>query len=171
MKPWTVIAALALFAGCMNAPEEPFEAANVEEPASAGADAPPSADAAAEPPPPITIEGTIWLPPSSGQDRAESLVEVPVAANGSRIHAALHLGSRYGATELPPLLTDVLVELRDPTGEVLGSTTLTMNAPDGEIEAVAPTAGTPTLAILSYGGSDGQANGDHVDYVVNVVPE
>lgn len=135
----------------------------------AGCAAPePVLEAAIEPSPPIEMEGTIFLPPTQGSDRVETIVEIPVETDGTAIRASVHLGSRYAGTDVPPAMTDVLVELRDPAGEVLAEGSLAMGAEDADLEGVS-SAGVAALVFLSYGGSDEQANGDFVRYAIALV--
>lgn len=166
MRGSIVIVALTLLAGCMDKTEAPVETASADPLVAEAAEAVANATMAA-PPAPVTIEGTVWLPPTTGNDRTESLVELPVSVDGQTIRATLHLGSWYGIAEIPPVLTDVLVELRDPAGVVLAEASLTMGQTDAEVDGISP-AGTAILALLSYGGSDEEGNGDHVDYVAEI---
>ena len=157
MKLATILIALA-FAGCMQGPEEALEAATTNA-------APPIVME------PFAAEGTVWLPPSSGQDRAETLILFPVNATGSGIVADFALGSMYGPLDLPAVLTDVLVELRAPDGTVLAEGALNMESTEAHLEVERTEAvGEHTLAILSYGGSDEEANGDYVAWKVEVTP-
>lgn len=117
------------------------------------------------------LEGTVWLPPSQGQERQETVVELPANHSGLRIVAQLALGSAYGPQELPITTADVRVELRAPNGDVLGDAHLSAQEREATLEGVTLEAGPHVLAILSYGGSDGQANGDHVHYHVQATAE
>lgn len=152
----TSMGLLLLTAGCVDEPEDTLGAASV-----------PEADVPVEP---FGAEGTVWLPPSSGEDRVETLIPFPVNASGSSLVAELALGSRYGPLDLPPVLTDVLVELRAPDGTVLAEGALDMQETQARLEARAQAAGEHVLALLSYGGSDEQANGDFVDWRLDVTP-
>ena len=157
MRGWSTIAALALLAGCATPSEDAVDGASMG----------PMPGAHVEP---LRIEGTVWLPPSDGDARKETLVPFPVNASGARVAVAVHLASTYGPLELPALLSDVIIELRDPAGKVLASAHVTMGEPEGDLDAVVASAGEATLAFLSYGGSDGTANGDRVEYAADVMP-
>lgn len=152
MKPTPILLALAL-AGCLDVADE------------AGTALSDGALAA-----PFLAEGTVFLPPTQSDARTQTLLPFPVNATSSTIALDLALGSRYGPAEVPPLATDVLVELRAPDGSVLAEGALSMGEPEAHLEAVANASGEHTLALLSYGGSDEQANGDYVEWRVEVAP-
>lgn len=116
------------------------------------------------------VEGTVWLPPSQSQAREETLVDLPANQSGLRVVAQLALGAAYGPQELPLTTADVVVELRAPSGEVLSDAHLTAQAREATLEGVTAEMGPHVLAILSFGGSDGEANGDHVHYHVEAEP-
>lgn len=116
------------------------------------------------------VEGAVFLPPSSGEDRVETLVEIPANSSAMRVVADLVLGSRYGPLEAPLQTGDVLVEIRGPDGAALVDAHLGPQETQARLEAETLADGAHTLAILSYGGSDGQANGDYVSYRVEAVP-
>lgn len=118
----------------------------------------------------VHLDGIVWLPSSSGQEREETPVELPANATGLRIAASLLLGSTYAGANAPALLADVIVQIQDAAGEALAEAHLTMDAPTAQIEAVTADAGGATLMVLSYGGSDGSANGDHVSFGVEIAP-
>lgn len=146
----TALILFALLAGCTQLP-----ASSVETPASV-------ADAIA-PFEPFLAEGTLWLPPST-EDRVETLIPFPVNASGARLLAHAELGSTYGPLDSPITIADVLLELRAPDGTVLAEGRLGMEGPTADLEATSESVGEHTLAILSYGGSDEEANGDRVDW-------
>lgn len=141
---------LSLLAGCIDAPTDATGAA--------------AEDAWADLPVGGLVEGEVFLPPSSGQDRVETLIEVPANVGGLTIVADLALGSRYGPVDAPLQTADVLVELRGPEGDVLADAHLGAQQTEARLEAETTMDGPHTLAILSYGGSDGEANGDFVSY-------
>lgn len=159
MKTWGALFALMLLAGCLG-----------DEPTTEGATAPGVPTAAPVATGPVTVEGTLWLPPSSGQTREETLIELPANASGLRIVGHLVLGAAYGPAELPVTMADVEFELRDAAGTVLASGHLTVQSREGEIEATTEGVGPHVLALLSYGGSDGSGNGDHVHYTLEIAP-
>jgi hypothetical protein len=156
--PFLLALALLPFAGCL-------EAAPTEDPStmSAGDDA--VGMAAAAPVPPVALEGEAWLPPSQGQDRMETLVEF-ATGDGFAGTVALRLGARYGV-ETPPLLADVVVEVRDPAGDVLETAHLSLDSPEAELALDGLAAGPHALALLSYGGSGG-GYGDYVWYSIEL---
>lgn len=119
---------------------------------------------------PFAAEGRLFLPSSTGNDRAESLILFPVNASGMGLVADLALGSMYGPLAAPATIADVLVELRAPDGTVLADGALGTQNPQVHLEAMATVSGEHTLAILSYGGSDEEANGDHVDWRLDAAP-
>lgn len=129
----------------------------------AATDAPDAMDQAASALP-FAGEGRIYLPPSNGNDRVESLIAFPVNASGMSLVADLALGSNYGPLDAPVTIADVRVELRAPDGTVLADGALGAQNARAHLEASAATSGEHALAILSYGGSDEEANGDHVDW-------
>ena len=136
-------------------------------------DAPADAAVAALPPEAVPgglLEGELFLPPSSGQDRIESVVELPANASGLRIDARVALGSRYGPLDAPVQTADVLVELRGPDGDVLADAHLSAQQTEATLEGDTVRDGPHTLALRSYGGSDEQENGDYVAYRVQVTP-
>lgn len=155
MWRWSLLVAIVLLAGCT--------APDATETATTGPASPGEIAGG-------MVEGTVWLPPSQGQDRVETLVELPANHSGLRVAAQLALGSAYGPQELPLSTADVLVELRAPNGDVLADAHLGTQQREGTLEAATVEAGPHVLAILSYGGSDGSANGDHVHYHVEVTP-
>lgn len=129
-----------------------------------GPDSPAASDAA---PPrlPFESEGTVWLPPSSGSARAETLIAFAVNASGMTVSASLRLAMRSFVET--PSSADVAVELRGPDGEVLAETVLRYPAShEATLEAPAVMPGEHVLALLSYGGSDAEAYGDRVDYLL-----
>ena len=157
MKLATVVIAL-VFAGCTQGPGEALDAATVG----------PASTLVLEP---FAAEGTVWLPPTSGQDRVETLIPFPVNATGSAMVADLVLGSKYGPLDVPSVLTDVLVELRAPDGTVLAEGALNVREPEARLEVESAEAvGEYALALLSYGGSDGEANGDYVAWLIEATP-
>ncbi|HET6404101.1 MAG TPA: hypothetical protein VFH78_05600 [Candidatus Thermoplasmatota archaeon] len=145
--------ALALVgAGCVTLPSE-LEGATTD-------------DATTAVPEPFSAEGTVWLPPSTGQSRMETVVVFPVDAGGMGILANVALGSQYGPAELPLTTADVQVQLRAPDGTVLAEASLRGLARQASLEGEAKEAGEHSLAFLSYGGSDGSSTGDHVHWHV-----
>lgn len=120
---------------------------------------------------PFAAEGRVWLPPSQGQSREETLIPFLVNQSGMSIAVDLALGSTYGPADLPETIGDVVVEIRAPDGSVLADASMTTGARDAHLDAVANATGEHALAILSYGGSDGAANGDHVDWRIAVEPQ
>lgn len=155
MWRWSLLAALVLLAGCAAPPETEVASTDLEIPEEIVGG---------------MIEGTVWLPPSQSQEREETLVELPANHSGMHVVASLALGSLYGPAELPITTADVLVELRAPSGDVLGDVHLGTQTREGTIDATTAEAGPHVLAILSYGGSDGSANGDHVHFHAEVAP-
>lgn len=115
--------------------------------------------------PPAHLAGTVWLAPSQGQERVR--VELPFdAATGMAIDAKLAFGMRMGV-DLPAGFGDVVVELRGPDDALLATGHLTAQEATAALHASANATGTHRLVLLSYGGSDGAANGDHVDYALD----
>lgn len=162
---WVALAALVL-AGCVeeggDAGEDDVQTAAAEAGmAEAASEAAATASANATP---FVAEGTLWLPPSSGQEREESLLPFPVNATGMAIRVHVTLGSTYGPVELPVTMANVLVEVRDAAGEVLADGRVGTEGRELELEAEAGEAGEYVVALLSYGGSDGSSTGDHVHW-------
>lgn len=155
MRALPLIVLLAL-AGCVDVPDD--------------ASADPTPDDAMLPVEPFAAEGAQFLPPSQSQDRVETLIPFPVNATGSAIAASFALGSRYGPADAPPILSDVVVQLRAPDGSVLEESSVTIDMPEAQLDAEANATGEYALALLSYGGSDGEANGDYVAWRVDVAP-
>lgn len=166
-----VIVVLALAAGCMEKNEDPVDAASHEAPESAPAESAASDTTngdVAPAPPPVKVEGDHFLPPTTGNDRAESRVDLPDATPDQAIRGTFRLGSRYMGLDVPPLLPEVIVELRDVNEGVLAEILLNAESPEGAIDATTATGGALAVIFLSYGGSDGSANGDHVAYVIEI---
>lgn len=129
----------------------------------------PLSSAAAEELVPYEASGTLFLPPSGGETRVETLVAVPVNATGAEIAIEMAFGARYSDQESPVSLSDVLVELRDPAGEVLAQGSKTMGTPATiNLGATSTLVGDHALVILSYAGSDGNANGEYATYTITV---
>lgn len=156
-----VLIAIALLAttlaGCVDAPT-PVPSESID----AAATAPDEAPAAA----PFSASGRAWLPPSSSGEREETLVVFPVNASGMVGEVTLRLGMQY-VVELPPAFSDVQVEVRAPSGDVVATATLTMGAPDATFALESLVVGEHALALLSYGGSGG-GTGDFVDWRIDV---
>lgn len=154
MRPWMPLVAALVLAGCA-------------QPSS------PAAEVAAAPGPdvaPFLLEDTVWLPPSQGQERVETLIAFPVNASGTLLVGHLALGSAYGPAELPETIADVQVELRDPAGEVLAQAHLGTGERQADLEVVLESASEHVIALLSFGGSDGAQYGDHVHYSLEGKP-
>lgn len=153
MRPLLTVSALLVLAGCA-APTE-LEGAATSTPI---------------PVEPFAAEGTVFLPPTGSQERAKTLLPFPVNATGSTLTVHAVLGSKYGPLDAPPVLTDVLLELRAPDGTVLAEGALDPASPEAHLEASAAQTGEHVLALLSYGGSDEEANGDYVAWRIEVTP-
>ena len=156
-SPVLLLAPLALalaVAGCA-APEaaESVAAADAVEDALAAA--------------PFSSEGVVFLPPSQGQEREVTEIPFEVNATGMSGDVVLHLGGKY-VIELPGVLADVEGEVRAAAGEVVGAAQLSNAAQDATIALADLVAGPHTLVLLSYGGSDGQGNGDFVEWAISV---
>lgn len=152
-----IVIACALLAGCVQSP-----AAETPTPAPAEATEPVIEV--------VHLDGVVWLPPNRGQEREETIVELPANASGLAIEAMVVLGSTYGPVPLPATIADVIVQIRDAEGNALAEEHLTAESAEATLEAVTEVAAGHALAFLSYGGSDGSANGDHVDFVVEIKP-
>lgn len=157
MRHWTLLA-LLLLTGCVDAPTDDAAGAAAEKDTSGAADAGAIVGG--------IVEGTLWLPPSDSEARKETMIGLPANFSGMLLVGELTLGSQYGPAALPATVADVLVELRGPNGDVLDDAQLSTSEPTATLGATTTMAGPHTLAILSYGGSDGQANGDYVRYSV-----
>lgn len=144
-----------LLAGCASSPDP-------VEPAAAGEAASPLGA-----PSPFSTSGEVFLPPSSGSARVETLVAFAVNASGMGGSITLHLGNRMGF-ELPASIADVEVEVRDPAGEPIATAHLQAPAFDATLALADLVAGEHALALLSYGGSDGAANGDYVAFALEI---
>lgn len=147
-----LLATVAL-AGCA-APDAVLEASG-----SPGLDAPPPA--------PFVAEGLTFLPPSQGEARETTEIPFYVNATGMTGDIVMRLGGRY-VVELPPLLADVEVEVRGPAGDVIGGARLGASSSEATIALADLARGDHALVLLSYGGSDGRANGDYVAWRIAV---
>lgn len=118
---------------------------------------------------PWDSEGGFWVGPSNSQ--APTRVEVPFAVNGTgrtvRVEAAI--SEQYAGVGLPRSTAQMEVQLLDAAGEVVAQV---VREPAGEpivtLETTDLPEGAATLVFLLRGGSDGQANGDHVGYRLTV---
>ena len=150
MKPALLLLLAALPAGCL-----------------AAEDAAPLAGADAEPFP-WRSEGAFFVEPSQGREL--SMVEVPFLVNrtGATVAATVTVGARYGPLEFPRATAYVEARLVDAAGDTLAEA---RRMPAGEptitLEAKDVPAGEATLVLGIGGGSDGEANGDHVAYVLD----
>jgi len=108
--------------------------------------------------------GRVWLPPSQGSDRVRTHVSLDLPDPGMRLEARLRLASTYFGLDAPTTTADVQVQLLDPTGQSAANGTLNGDEPDLRLEVPQAASGTWLILLLSYGGSDGESSGDHVDY-------
>lgn len=121
-------------------------------------------------PGPFHLESTWWISGAAGMEMAQLEIAIPVNATGMAAAIAIHSGARFGSIDSPTFWAYVEAQLLDPAGEVLaeGSHDQFL-ARDIELAAADLAAGPHKLVLRAGGGSDGSANGDYVDYVIDVV--
>lgn len=150
--------ALLAFAGCTSPGST--DPATVVTHAPDAVAAPPSTPA----PDPFRLDanGTLWLPPTTGADPAES--RVPFQLNAT---ADVLVTLRLGSTLTPIATADAVVELRDASGDVLAQATFSspgMPPNEKTLHAAQAAAGSYGLHFATYGGSDGSSSGDYIAY-------
>lgn len=153
MRPFPLLLALLMhpsLAGCAVSAVE-----------RGGADAPPFV--------PYDAAGAFFVEPSRGNELSRTEVLFLVNATGRTATATVTIGSRLGGADLPRSTAYLEVQMLDETGEAVSEG---RRMPLGEAAMVLRTdelpAGAATLVILVGGGSDKEANGDHVAYRITV---
>jgi hypothetical protein len=151
--------ALLALAGCVTP-------AAVESASAPGEATLPAASAA-----PFHAEGTYWLKPTQGNERATHEIPFTVNASGMRVVAKLSTGERYGPVDLFTSTSDVEAELVAPDGTSLQKASRPPGGPTMlKLEGVANAVGEGKLVLRTYGGSDegqGGGFGDYVEFVLD----
>ena len=146
-RPLLLAATMALAAGCL------------------AQDAPPENDAPAALP--WRSGGAFFVQPPQSDAPTKTVVPFLVNRSGADVTVRLAIDARYGALDVPST-ADVRARIEDAAGETLaeggrragGAATFTL-------EAKGVPRGEARLVLLVYGGSDGEANGDRVAYVID----
>ena len=127
-----------------------------------------SVEPEAKPGTPWRSEGAFFVKPSGGSGLAVTEVPFLVNATGFTATATLAVGSRQGPVELPRSTAYVEARLVDADGKVHAEARrMPAGEPTLKLEAKDFPAGEATLVIAVGGGSDGEANGDHVTFALD----
>lgn len=143
-----LLVTLALATGCLG-PDAPT---------------PEAGDAAALP---WRSEGAFFIQPPRDDAPTETVVPFLVNRSGADVTVRLAVDARYGPLGLPSTAS-VEARIEDAAGATLAEG----GRPSGgaaafTVEARGVPRGQARLVLLAYGGSDGEANGDRVAYVID----
>lgn len=118
----------------------------------------------------LTLEGTYWMPTSLGMSTATGSIPFPLNTSDLSVTIILRVGTRVAGIDVPASSAMVMAKLVDASNKTVAEAMIMPPDKEAKIETTNATAGECRIILETHGGSDGNANGDYVAYVITAAP-